>query len=339
MVVCFIARFVVLKGYKFGIKSHNETLQAIEETDGIDNPTLDEIYQSKTSHLTPTQSQFFAKWERLISLEERDMDRFKREIWTMTASQRQAIGRCFANMVIDRKYFPSGDVVNSKIHRFTYRLTRPPDSQESLLGGHIAVGDPILVSQEPHVLALARGFVLDINAREIILGLGHTLDSPKLPTGASCFRVDRDELTAGMGRLRDNLAKLFYLGGDEKRRRLLVDLEPPKFSDQGECISEAKVEELGLNEDQVKAINKVQSAEDYALILGMPGTGKTTTIAHLISALVSQGKTILLTSYTHSAVDNILVKILANRTSQPSILRLGNADKVRFQTIGTVYTF
>ena len=46
----------------------------------------------------------------------------------------------------------------------------------------------------------------------------------------------------------------------------------------------------------------------------------------------TQGKSVLLTSYTHSAVDNILLKLLdtsakANRTS-PAFLRLGNIDKV-----------
>ena len=45
------------------------------------------------------------------------------------------------------------------------------------------------------------------------------------------------------------------------------------------------------------------------MILGMPGTGKTTTIACIVSILVSLGKSVLITSYTHSAVDNILMKI------------------------------
>lgn len=66
-------------------------------------------------------------------------------------------------------------------------------------------------------------------------------------------------------------------------------------------------------------------ARDYALVLGMPGTGKTTTIAHIIRALVSQGKSVLLTSYTHTAVDNILLKI---KNEKFGILRLGSRAKV-----------
>jgi DNA replication ATP-dependent helicase Dna2 len=66
-------------------------------------------------------------------------------------------------------------------------------------------------------------------------------------------------------------------------------------------------------------------AEDYALILGMPGTGKTTTIAHIIRVLVENGKSVLLTSYTHTAVDNILLKI---KNEGIKILRLGSLTKV-----------
>ena len=50
-------------------------------------------------------------------------------------------------------------------------------------------------------------------------------------------------------------------------------------------------------------------AQDYALILGMPGTGKTATISFIIKCLVEREKTVLLTSYTHTAVDNLLLKL------------------------------
>jgi DNA replication ATP-dependent helicase Dna2 len=80
-----------------------------------------------------------------------------------------------------------------------------------------------------------------------------------------------------------------------------------------------------FNADQTKAMERVMTAKDYSLILGMPGTGKTTTIAEIIKALVARGKTVLLSSYTHSAVDTILMKLL---NSEFEMLRLGNIDKV-----------
>ena len=64
-----------------------------------------------------------------------------------------------------------------------------------------------------------------------------------------------------------------------------------------------------LNSGQRKAVSKALAAHHYALILGMPGTGKTTTISCLVRVLVASGKSVLLTSYTHTAVDNILLKL------------------------------
>lgn len=56
---------------------------------------------------------------------------------------------------------------------------------------------------------------------------------------------------------------------------------------------------------------QILTAKDYALILGMPGTGKTSTMVHAVKALLIRGASILLTSYTNSAVDNLLIKLKA----------------------------
>lgn len=56
---------------------------------------------------------------------------------------------------------------------------------------------------------------------------------------------------------------------------------------------------------------QILTAKDYALILGMPGTGKTSTMVHAVKALLIRGSSILLASYTNSAVDNLLIKLKA----------------------------
>ena len=55
----------------------------------------------------------------------------------------------------------------------------------------------------------------------------------------------------------------------------------------------------------------VLRARDYALIIGMPGTGKTSMIVEAVRALVARGRRVLVSSYTNSAVDNILLKLEA----------------------------
>ena len=90
---------------------------------------------------------------------------------------------------------------------------------------------------------------------------------------------------------------------------LVTSLRLSCFSSQCSFSSQAESILKELNSDQKNAVSKALSAQDYALILGMPGTGKTTTIACLVRVLVASGKSVLLTSYTHTAVDNILLKL------------------------------
>ncbi|KWU43439.1 Dna2-domain-containing protein, partial [Rhodotorula sp. JG-1b] len=299
------------------------------------------LYDSATGHLTDEEASFFARWERLISFEEQELARFKKEIWTLQAEERESLGRCLADMVIDEEQLgPTADVSEERksvpvaaIHRWTYRMRRNPKASTDvadLLGTSISVGDPIVVSLEiPRVLAVARGFVQSVSLYHVEIGLDRRItDLPQLernPKESPVFRIDKDELSAAMGRIRDNLLQLFYADADERRRKLIVGLKAPQF-DPKLAQDAHRVTPSHLNEDQRNAIERVLAAQDYALILGMPGTGKTTTTAEIIRALARTGKSILLTSYTHSAVDNILLKLAEGNT--PSILRLGNSDKI-----------
>ena len=302
------------------------------------------IYDAKTSHLTPTQADFFQQWEALIALEEQDGIRFKKELWTMTGREREEKGRCFDSMAIDNTFSASDFSNAGKTHKYTYRFLRGDDHvsrTQSLLNGHMSIGDAITVSVDPELVAFARGLILDLTPQEVVVGVDHELNVEKIAARLRVlrksrgriqpvFRIDRDEMS-GMGRIRDNLAQLFYADGDKKRLELAVDLRKPTFEDEQATVDawrgmpEYVAATSMLNPGQVAAMTRVLSANDYALILGMPGTGKTTVIAALIRTLVAMGKTVLLTSYTHSAVDTILLKL---KGDDYNILRLGNVDKV-----------
>ncbi|KAF9230971.1 hypothetical protein BU15DRAFT_68725 [Melanogaster broomeanus] len=317
--------------------------KAVENVEDDSSPIAD-IYKLKTSHLTPAQADFFKQWEALIALEEQDGIQFRKELWTMSAQEREDKGRCFNSMVIDASFTTPQGPPTGKIHRYTHCFIRAADPVvrvHSLLNGHLSIGDAITVSVDPKLLALARGFIVDLTPEEVVLGLDHDLNANKIAVRLRAlrkskgliqpmFRIDKDKLSGGMGRIRDNLAQLFYADGDTKRLELVVDLRRPTFEDEPDTLDALRrvpeyVDAANmLNPGQLAAMTRVLSANDYALILGMPGTGKTTVIAALIRTFVGMGKTVLLTSYTHSAVDTILLKL----KDDYGILRLGNVDKV-----------
>ncbi len=184
------------------------------------------------------------------------------------------------------------------------------------------------------------------------------------------FRIDRDQASMGSMTMRSNVLAMFSgpaqntnhngepgkkkggmrlapTPGDEKRRRLVVHLEAPLFTQPplptpGEAVallrqrgekelagcaaSQLQAEFVRLNSDQQRAVEKVLTAKDFALLLGMPGTGKTWTIAFVVRALVCTGKSVLITSYTHSAVDTLLLKL---REFGVPFVRLGRSTQVR----------
>ena len=179
---------------------------------------------------------------------------------------------------------------------------------------------------------------------------GSSLDMQNVVT----YRIDKNEIFQNIAISRFNLLNLFMPpvrggemvlnestgkvrrqrysdGGDERMRTLLLDGREPKFAakDEEPIVSYKLPAGLNFNEDQLNAIDKCLRAKDCALILGMPGTGKTTVIAEIIKLLTLKDKKVLLAAYTHSAVDNILLKLL---DSDVKIVRLGAKKNIHRQT-------
>ena len=79
---------------------------------------------------------------------------------------------------------------------------------------------------------------------------------------------------------------------------------------------------------QREFVTKALANEDFTILDGPPGTGKTTTILELIIQLVRQGKRILLSASTHAAINNVLERIKENPVLSAQIfpLRIGDEN-------------
>ena len=308
--------------------------------------------------LTPVHSAFFKKWDRLLTKEETEMVKFKRELWTMLSTEREKLGRCFSRVVLEPNSIQE-QADSSRINRFKYTFIKQrmrPDF--SFTESQLTAGEPIVISDEQGHFALANGYVTSIGRTRISVAVDRRLHNTRIKQadfdaemnqvytgimevgqgtqdikyrrhdGEAIYRLDKDEFSNGMATVRNNLIQIMtHEYHARELRALIVEDRPPKFhSSPLPCTFSNSQGQMELNLDQKAAIDKVMMAEDYALVLGMPGTGKTTTIAHIIRALVAKGKSVLLTSYTHTAVDNILLKL--QQDSNVSVLRLGAIAKI-----------
>lgn len=331
-----------------------------EGGDGTQTAVKD-TFKSLAGHLKAPEQEFFQKWDTLITKEEGEMMKFRRELWTMLSDERQKLGRCFADLALEASHADALET-GSKINRYQYTFTKRQLSPAFSFAeaSQITVGEAIVISDEEGHFALANGYVTAVSKRKIRVAVDRRLHNSRvrqagfdphdnqvfggimevegLPSirrasqtadhPAISYRLDKDEFSNGMAAIRNNLLQIMdnnvFKAAD--LRALIIGNRTPRFRIVPDRTGTATQSwQAGMNSDQKAAVAKVMTAEDYALVLGMPGTGKTTTIAQIIEALVAQRKSVLLTSYTHTAVDNILLKF---KDSNIEVLRHGNISKI-----------
>lgn len=295
----------------------------------------------------------------MISLEEGVGERDGGELFALRGKEREAMGRCFAGMELAGVEEGEREGFATVLHTFRRspaaedeNASSPPPP--SLLDSSISLGDLLTISTEPSPCGslpprwgISRGKVTHLSAQGVTVALSTNLrdvgiGSPHAPR----VRLDRCESACGFAQCRSNLLRLLAAPPPSPlqppplpsispsplqpshHRRLIVDLAPPSFQAAEPLLSSlpspSRDQIDQLNPEQRHALERILSARDYALVQGMPGTGKTTLIAHAASALSSLGGCVLLCAYTHAALDHTLLKLIHMGTP---FLRLGAADR------------
>jgi hypothetical protein len=100
--------------------------------------------------------------------------------------------------------------------------------------------------------------------------------------------------------------------------------------------AELKEEHSELNESQQAAV-ALSLGSNLAFVWGPPGTGKTTTLAHVIEELLLCGKRVLVTSTTNAAVDQVLEKVVglervSDAIERGEVLRTGTSGADTYGT-------
>ncbi|XP_061491165.1 DNA replication ATP-dependent helicase/nuclease DNA2 [Rhineura floridana] len=298
--------------------------RAVEQQQGsLIPPDVVAAVENETQHLKPSHLAYFHLWYLMLTLESQHKDGKKgfRNIWMISAAEREKHGDCIGNMI----RMECVQEVSDGLYLHWFQRTN-----DSMPVTTLMVGDRVVVSGEDStLLGLSTGYVQEVNRSKISCLLDRNLSH--LPKD-TIFRLDHEEGDFGIDAPLGNLSKLMQNSpAGERLRNLIIDFQKPQFIRHLSSVLPSEAKETvanilkGLNKPQKQAMKQVLLSKDYTLVVGMPGTGKTTTICALVRILYACGFSVLLTSFTHTAVDNILLKLAKFKVG---FLRLGRPQKV-----------
>lgn len=132
----------------------------------------------------------------------------------------------------------------------------------------------------------------------------------------SRYAIEHDYMDTSFRSMYGGLAA--FLDATKERRDLLLNRRPPVFDTSLDSAIAA------APDDFARITLKARAAGDYFLLVGPPGTGKTSrALRSMVEAFYREGKEILLLSYTNRAVDEIC-KMLVAITPEVDFIRIGS---------------
>ncbi|XP_074640132.1 DNA replication ATP-dependent helicase/nuclease DNA2-like [Tubulanus polymorphus] len=296
--------------------------KCIENRQPSSGHAMENLIPSTLSHLNSTHLRYYAHWCLLFHLEANVDKKKMQNIWCMTALKRESHGECLHGMILNdsAKQLENG--------RFVQTFRKHPKYAMKLANSVLSASDSIVVSCENKCqISLTMGIVQSVTEDSIALVVDRDLRKYS-DWKSMVFRIDKCDYYNSMGSNFNNVSKLMEdTPVSAKLRELVIDLRVPEFNHVLPKTDIAKVKHIFklLNKPQKTAVLKVLMCRDYVLIKGYPGTGKTSTIVSLVRVLSAMGLSVLLTSYTHSAVDNILLKMTKHKLD---FLRLGRLERI-----------
>ncbi|CAI49563.1 ATP-dependent DNA helicase Dna2 [Natronomonas pharaonis DSM 2160] len=241
---------------------------------------------------------YFERLYRAIEEERREVHAEYRKLWEQSAAERADDDRALVDLdPLGREPLDGG--------RWALSARRTSDAVSK-----IREGDRVLASDGHPTQGTAELATVRHLDDEIVVVADEPFELRRIDVYPSELGVDR-QLTA----LHDAV-----LRGDPDRKDVLFGRREPSFVGDHRPI-------IDNNESQNEAVNRALAAEDFALIHGPPGTGKTYTLAQTVQALVARGDRVLLSAFTNRAVDNAIEALEAQGFTD--VLRWGSESGVR----------
>jgi superfamily I DNA and/or RNA helicase len=189
---------------------------------------------------------------------------------------------------------------------------------ESIKPTNLSSGSLILIRGEDPFDTYIRAFVRDIHNSNLKI---------EVKTDPSQFEnkkvvIDTNTTNVILKRL-ETVVKKIKSGKISLDNARILDLIIGKGVPQ---YSERRVDISGeLNKSQKEAVVKSIESDDFHLVIGPPGTGKTYVIEELIRQFSKNNQKILITAWTNLAVDNIIKRL---KSDAKKVVRIGSIDKI-----------
>ena len=243
---------------------------------------------------------------KLVNYErDAEIELMRFEIAHMSGQKREELGRAINK--VKGKYV--GEELGLKIVQF---------GRSEIIDTEISVGDMVLISTDNPLKSDFTGTVTEKGARFIKVAFDKRIPRWVLKKKV---RLDLYANDVTFRRMEDNLKHL-SLKGKNALEYMLTDRNP-KHDKKTPYIDYI---DTSLNDSQKRAIENALSTENFYLIHGPFGTGKTRTLVELISQETRQNHKVLATAESNAAVDNILERLMENKKLK--LTRLGHPQRV-----------
>ncbi|EIV92913.1 DEAD/DEAH box helicase [Frankia sp. QA3] len=187
---------------------------------------------------------------------------------------------------------------------YAFHLARP---------GEVAASALVHIADQPEL----RGRVERVNGREVVVRFDQAVDFNRIPPQGELRVLPSDRIYRIQQAAADTLAR-----GEAANPALLANLvDGVVLPYQPDPVARPRGP---LKGNQIAAFSRALAVPDLLLVLGPPGTGKTTTITEIVLACVERGQKVLVSSHTNRAVDNVL----ENLPSDVGVVRVGSESSM-----------